>query len=184
MDSIWITILSSAGIASIISAIVGYFFNVLMQKRRYKDDYYKMVINKRMETYQHIETQIQVLKLSLVDEDAQPFFMMFNGDAKFFYEAQTNLTLATSNSLWLSQEMIDNLRQLQQDFLTIGAEITDDVNNNRIIGKKWYKKLGEDRRKVEDCLKQDLLSLYDVENFLKSKTIYKTITVNVPTSSK
>jgi len=110
--------------------------------------------------------------------------MMFNGDDKFFYEAQINLTLATSNSLWLSQEMIDNLRQLQQDFLTIGAEITDDVNNNRIIGKKWYKKLGEDRRKVEDCLKQDLLSLYDVENFLKSKTIYKTITVNVPTSSK
>jgi len=184
MDNIWIAILSSAGVASIISAIVGYIFNILMQKRRYKDDYYKMVINKRMETYQHIETQIQVLKLSLVDEDAQPFFMMFNGDDKFFYEAQINLTLATSNSLWLSQEMIDNLRQLQQDFLTIGAEITDDVNNNRIIGKKWYKKLGEDRRKVEDCLKQDLLSLYDVENFLKSKTIYKTITVNVPTSSK
>ena len=51
MDSIWINILSSAGVASIISACASYAINALMQKRKYKDDYYKMVVEKRMDAY-------------------------------------------------------------------------------------------------------------------------------------
>ena len=51
MNSFWITILSSAGIASVISALA----NLWMYKRKYKDDYYKMVISKRMDAYSKVE---------------------------------------------------------------------------------------------------------------------------------
>ena len=184
MDSIWITILSSAGAAAIVSAIASYIINILTQKHKYKDDYYKMVINKRMEAYQYIETQIQVMKLTIVDKDPNPYFMMFSGDSKLFYESQNNLTLAASNSLWLSQEMVDKLRQLQQHFLTIGAKITDDTENNILVGKEWYTKLGEDRRIIENCLKKDMLSLYDVKSFLKEKTERKSVIMEVPKTNK
>ena len=181
MDSIWINILSSAGVASIISACASYAINALMQKRKYKDDYYKMVVEKRMDAYQYIETQIQVLKLTVVDNiDAKPYFMMFSGDSKLFYESQYNLTLAASKSLWLTQEMVDNLRQLQQHFLTIGAKITDNPTNNISVGKDWYTKLVEDRCMIENCLKNDLLSLYDVKSFLKEKTEQKSVIMKIP----
>ncbi len=185
MDSIWTTILSSAGVAAIVSAIASYIINSLMQKRRFRDDYYKMVIEKRMEAYQGIATQIQVLKLTVVDNiDAKPYFMMFSGDRKMFFEGQTNLVLVASNSLWLSEEMTDKLRQLQQDFLTIEAKITDNPVNNICIGKEWYTKLGEDRRIIENCLKKDLFSLYNVKSFLNKKTKQKSVIMEIPRTNK
>ena len=185
MDNSWITILSSAGVAAILSAIASYIINLLMQKRRFRDDYYKMVIEKRMETYQCIATQIQALKLTVVDDiDAKPYCMMFSGDRKMFFEGQTNLALVVSNSLWLSEEMIDKLRQLQQDFLTIEAKNTDNPVNNISIGKEWYTKLGEDRRIIENCLKKDLLSLYNVKSFLKQKTKQKSVIMEIPKTNK
>ena len=185
MDNIWINILSNAGVAAIVSSFASYLINIFAQKHKYKDDYYKMVVKKRMDAYQYIETQIQVLKLTVVDNiDAKPYFMMFSGDRKMFFEGQTNLALVASNSLWLSEEMTDKLRQLQQDFLTIEAKITDNPDNNIRIGKEWYTKLGEDRRIIENCLKKDLLSLYNVKSFLKAKTEHRTVIMEIPKTNK
>ena len=70
METLW-TILSSAVVAAIVSSIASYIINILTHKREYKDDYYKMVIAKRIDAYQYIEKQIAVLKFVVVDDKAK-----------------------------------------------------------------------------------------------------------------
>lgn len=62
MEDTWITILSSAGIASLISAVALHITNIRVHKQKYKDDYYKMVIAKRMEAYAKVEEIYKLLK--------------------------------------------------------------------------------------------------------------------------
>ena len=174
-------ILSSASVAAVVSAIASFIINVIMQKRKYKNDYYKTIINKRLDAYQHIETQIQVLKWSVADnDDTKLYCMMFSGDSEWCLDSQKHIKLALSKSLWLSQNMIDALNQLQKHFFEIENEITDVPENNIEVGKKWYSILGEDRNNIEDCLKNDMLSFHDVESFLETKADRKKVIINIP----
>ena len=184
MENIWITILSSAGVASVISAIASYIINNTMQKRRYKKDYYKTIINKRLDAYQHIETQIQVLKMVEADNtDAKLYMYMFNGDSNQYFESQKHVRFALTKSLWISQEMLDVLNDFQKHLFEIENHISDDSDNNILIGKKWYPILSEDRCKIEDCLKKDMQDMYDAESFLKTKVERKKVIINVPINS-
>ena len=102
MENIWITILSSAGIASIISAIVGYVFNVLMQKRKYKDDYYKMVIAKRMDAYSKTEQVCKLLKTHTYDNETEGTYCIAFGSMDALLTLCKMMHNALSDNIWLS----------------------------------------------------------------------------------
>ena len=184
MNTFW-SILSSAVVAAIVSSIASYIINILTHKRKYKDDYYKMVIAKRMDAYQYIEKQIIVLKFVVVDDkDGGKYHQLFDGNEAQVIEYQTNLGLAIANSIWLSDNMVNALNKLQSHFLIIGYKISDNIDNNTTIGKEWYQTLVAERKEIEELLKKDLLSLHDVKSFLKKKSSYKKIIVNIPTSDE
>lgn len=152
-----------------------------MQIRRYKNDYYKTIINKRLDAYQHIETQIQVLKMVGADNtDAKLYMYMFNGDSNQYFESQKHVRFALTKSLWISQEMLDVLNDFQKHLFEIENHISDAPENNIHIGKKWHAILREDRNKIEDCLKNDMQNMYDAESFLKKKIERKKVIINVP----
>jgi hypothetical protein len=140
-----------------------------------------MVINKRMDAYQHLERQIQVLKMVEADNtDAKLYHYMFNNDSKQYFESQQHVRFALTKSLWISQEMLDVLNDFQKHLFEIENHISDDSDNNILIGKKWYPILSEDRCKIEDCLKKDMQNMYDAESFLKKKIERKKVIINVP----
>ena len=170
MESIW-TILSSAGVAAIVSSIASYVINTLMQKRRFRDDYYKMVIEKRMAAYQGIEDYIRLLKTSVLDKtDGKPYnAYIFGKTIHEFYEMQAYLAQLISQSLWLSESMIEALEELQQHILTIEEEIQLNKKTIQSIGKSWYNELGKTRKKIAKCLMKDLRDMVDVEGFLKGQ---------------
>lgn len=182
MENLW-TILSSAGVAAVVSAVASYIISLLMQKRKYKDDYYKMVISKRMEAYEYVEKQIAVLKLIMADEDGKTYPMMFGGGVKEFYEGQESLSFAMTHSLWLSEDMADALNVLQQDLLILSRLITDDAESNIALGKEWCQKLRQDRKVIEECLKKDMLTLYQVSSFLHRNRKSKRKTYFMPTDN-
>lgn len=184
MEPLW-TILSSAVVAAIVSSIASYIINILTHKREYKDDYYKMVIAKRMDAYQYIEKQIAVLKFVVVDDkDGGKYHQLFAGDETHIIEYQSNLRLAIANSIWLSDDMVNALNKLQSHFLIIGYKISDNIDNNTAIGKEWYQPLVSSRNEIEELLKKDLLSFHDVEVFLEKKSSHKKIIVNIPVSNE
>lgn len=164
-------ILSSSAIAAVVSSVCSYFIQRSALARSYKQDYYKMIIGKRMEAYQYVEAQIAVMKMTVSDDRTGDFYhLIFNYKDSEYRQYQRNLYLALTHSMWLSENMKNALTALNQLFLTIDVEINQDVMHNISVGKKYYRQLADARVDVENNLKTDLLTLYDVKNFLNKET--------------
>jgi hypothetical protein len=75
----WITIiLSSAVVSAITSGIITY----LIEKRKYSQEYWKITINKRLETYERIEKALTYFSTAhIVDEN--PFHLAFLNSEAF-----------------------------------------------------------------------------------------------------
>lgn len=166
---IWQIILSSALVSSILSSVATWLIGNHAQNKSFKNDYYKLVINKRMEAYQHIDNQIKAMKITTLDDDAKAFHSMFYGDPKIIYANQHDLFLAKTNGIWLSNAMENALSELNQLLFEINQDITDDIDNNVALAKEYYSKVADIREKVEQQLRKDMLVLYDVQDFLKEK---------------
>lgn len=170
MENIWITIFSSAGVASVISAIASFVNNRLAHNREYKDDYYKMVIAKRMDAYSKVEVIILSLKKLVRDESDDCLYnVIFNNSQEEFFAFQTQLYEIAANSVWFSKDMYNALSELNLLFTQIDSQVLDDGSNLLILGKQNRKKIADIRIRIEDIFRKDILSLHKIEVFLKAK---------------
>lgn len=156
---IWHIILSSALVTSILSSVATWLIGNQALNKSFKNDYYKLVINKRMEAYQHIDDQLKAMKITTLDDDAKAFHSMFYGDKKTIYANQHNLFLARANGIWLSNDMENALSELNQLLFKINYDITDDIDNNVALAKNYYTQVADTREKVEKQLRKDMLVL-------------------------
>lgn len=169
MDNIWIAILSSAGVASIISAIAGYVFNVLMQKRKYKDDYYKMVIGKRMEAYAKVEEVYKLLKTYASEDFGQSGHCIIFNDKEMLRLCFKKLYKALNDNIWLSRELDDDLQYLNDMLMLFKEELEKSGGDIKELGKLKNPIFAEIRTFIDKHYTKDMLTLYDVKGFLKSK---------------
>ena len=169
MEPLW-TILSSAVVAAIVSSIASYIINILTHKREYKDDYYKMVIAKRMDAYSKVEVVILSLKKLVRDESDNCLYnIIFNNSHEEFFAFQAQLYEIAANSVWLSKDMYNALSELNLLFTQIDSQVLDDGSNLLILGKQNRKKIADIRIRLEDIFRRDILSLHKIEEFLKNK---------------
>ena len=166
---IWVIISSSAVIAALVSSIASFWINRWSQRKSYDNEYYKIIINKRIEVYQFIERQIAVTKTTVLDNDGKPYYLFFKNNHDKYYEFQQNLFIASCNSMWLSASILDALGKMNQLFFTINQEITDDKNHNIEIGKKYYSQIQKIRNEVEKSFLIDFANLHDINSFFKDK---------------
>ena len=171
MDNIWITILSSAGIASIISAISGYISTKRLQKEAFINDYYAMVINKRMEAYAIVNSVTNMLIVTTYRENS-------NGDTVLCSDFLINDNLkkerfdtiikGVNNSIWLYKPVVDCLVDLNR-FLYVKCATIDRMPDEADYAAQNRTEIIEYAHKLETLVAEDLLTLHDVEGFLKSK---------------
>lgn len=166
---IWQIILSSALVTSILSSVATWLIGNHALNKSFKNDYYKLVINKRMEAYQYIDNQLKTMKLTTLDDDAKAYHSMFYGNMQIVYDNQRDIMLARANGIWLSNDMENALSELNKLLFDINQDITDDIDSNVVIAKKYYTQVADTREKVEKQLRKDMLVLYDVKRFLKEK---------------
>ena len=163
-------ILSSTVLAAIVSSIASYIINILTHKRKYKDDYYKMVIAKRMDAYSKVEVVILSLKKLVRDESDNCLYnVIFNNSHKEFFAFQAQLYEIAANSVWFSKDMYNALSELNLLFTQIDSQVLDDGSNLLILGKQNRKKIADIRIRIEDIFRRDILSLHEIEDFLKNK---------------
>lgn len=96
---IWQIILSSAFVSSIVSCIGTWLIGNFSENKSFKNDYYKLVINKRMEAFQHVDNLIKTMKITTLDNDGRPYHSMFYGDSNALFANQGDLFRARTNSL-------------------------------------------------------------------------------------
>lgn len=169
MDSLWITILSSAGIASLISAVALYITNMRVHKQKYKDDYYKMVIAKRMEAYAKVEEVYKLLKTYASEDFGQSGHCIIFNDKEMLRICFKKLYKALNDNIWLSKELNDDLQYLNDMLMLFKQELENSDGDIKELGKLRNPIFAEIRTLIDKHYTKDMLALYDVKGFLKSK---------------
>lgn len=162
-DQLWVAILSSSLLAGIFGAFIAGAFNLRGKRNDYVNDYFKLVVKRRVEAYESLEALINALKLCIYDNDHQLYHHVFSsvGGWPEIYKLFLD---ATANPLWLGDELFSKTRELNIMFLQASHEGRDPVE----FGKANYKPIAELREQIERLHARDMATLHDVEGFLKS----------------
>ena len=156
-------VLSSSVVSGVVSACVAGWFGVRSRRDEYANEYYKLVIERRLKAYETLENLIMSLKTAVVDEDRKPYHMLFSKDGDLA-NVYLRLHSTTLISLWLSEELFQATRELN---LLIYSQAKD--AELIAFGKDNYQTIATLRAKLEQFHARDMLSLHDVPAFLKSK---------------
>ncbi|MBK6446525.1 MAG: hypothetical protein IPQ03_10605 [Bacteroidetes bacterium] len=165
------TILASAAIAAIISVTGTIVLNIYLNRKTFKNDYFKIIIQKRIETYELLEDQISILKLSVINNDGRndsPYHQIFSMGTKHLLISTQNLVLANGKSVWLNMKTNNKMTELVQLGNAIGL---NSLNDSDLIdaGRKHYWKIAQLRDELEILIQKDILTLYDFSQMIKRK---------------
>lgn len=165
-------IFASTVIATVISVIVSSVVAVRLKNLDYKNEYYKKILEKRLEAYKFLEVQISVLKLSVLGSDAKPYYAIFSHGELKFYEFQSNLTNAIALGMWMNDDTSKLMDRLSDLFFKIACEISSPSKPDLIeIGKKHYMEIGTLRAQLEDSVRADLMTLHNFKSLRKRAKI-------------
>ena len=154
---------------SVLSIVGGAFLTfittLIVNRVSYRQEYYKMIIGKRIKAYNAIEQFV-----NNINEIETKIITDLNGTNLdvFLNLLQKEIENAKSESVWLSNKMKESLNGL--GVLLVNYELginTDKVETSKII--YIYSSISENRKKIEQVLKMDLTSLHKVRQFLSSK---------------
>ncbi len=161
----WITIiLSSAVVSAIISGLTTY----IIEKRKFSQEYWKITIDKRLETYEEIEKILTYFQTAHI-VDARPCHLAFlNSDT--FNNIQTGLGSVSWKRNWISSKLYEKIIELNRllyefDFSGQNGE-TDNISK---FGIKNYSRVADIRDKMIRIMAKDYLNMPEVESFFKSK---------------
>jgi len=155
---IWQVALSSSVIAAIVSAAI----NLWIKRNEYSNDYYKMVITKRIAAYEQLECLIIGLKTSVLDKDNKPYHLIFAKDDDWL-TAHKLLQDVMEHALWLSEKIFEKTREL--NYLIFGLSQGNVIE----FGKANYEKIATLREDMEKILAADMLELHHIRKFLREK---------------
>jgi hypothetical protein len=163
-EQFWLAVLSSSLVSGVLGALIGGWFTLRGKRNDYANEYYKLVVSRRLAACEQIERLIVMLKMAVLDADKRPYHLMFSKDDDV--EAVYKLLFGVmSNALWISDELFESTRELNLTVLRHGSSNSGLVE----FGKANYARFAELRTKIEKAHLRDMLSLHDVPRFLKNK---------------
>src|SRR5678815_954906 len=94
-------VLSSSLIAGILGALIGGWFTLRGKRNDYANEYYKVVLARRVQAYEEVERLINMVKTAVLDQDGRPYHVLFSkdDDKQGVYDL---LIAVMSKALWLS----------------------------------------------------------------------------------
>lgn len=165
-EQLLLAILSSSVIGGAIGAVIAGRFSLSVKDREYENEYYKLVLAKRITAYESINQLVGGLKTAVLDEDSQPYHLLLSHEDGL-PEAHKLLSEISSQALWLSDDLFLQTRDLGRLLFSATSQEGDTV----IFAKKNYQKLATFREEIERLQIRDMLSLHKVKQFLNAKKI-------------
>jgi hypothetical protein len=157
------TVLTSSLVATVISGFIAGLYSLRMKQREYLNEYYKIILGRRIAAYEQLEALIISLKTAVLDQDNKPYHWLFSqeGNQKIAYDLVTNVI---AQALWLSDDAFRKSQELNRLMFTLKPD-------SGIIefGKTNYVRIAELRHDLERILATDLLALHDIKRFLHEK---------------
>lgn len=161
---LWIAVVSSSLLTSALTAIITGTFVLRAKRNEYANDYFKLVLERRLDAYEAIERLIVELKVAVLDVDQRPYHRLFSKDDDRI-EVYRLLVAVLNKSLWLSDELFTLTRSLN---ILVYNNTSGNVGLIE-FGKQHYIAIGKLRTKIERTYAEDMLVLHEVPRFLKRK---------------
>ena len=163
---ILLAVLSSSLLSGVIVALVAGIFSLRSKKNEYVNEYYKLVLKKRVEAYEEVENLVIRIKVAVRDKDKdnRPYHLLFSDadDQIYVYKA---LFKVMSQALWLTDDLFSVTRELNVLIFTNSEKHRDMVE----FGRVHYIEIGRLRTRMEALHARDILRLHQVPRFLRSK---------------
>ncbi len=164
-------ILASAVVSTTISIVGTFFLNLYLNRKNFKNDYFRIVIQKRIETYELLEDQISLLKVSVLDttnKNPRPYHQIFSLGHQHLLKTTINLSLANGRNIWMNSDTRDKLTEILNLVNKIGLQYNDDA---KLIegGRTYYWELARLRDELEQHVQEDILKLYDFKKIKKNQ---------------
>ena len=166
-----VEILSFLFASSVIAALVSSITAYLIKKYEYRSEYFKLVLNKRLEAYQKLEELLIHFRITANDEsDHQFYYSLIFDKRKYLENFITKLSLLRFESIWFSNEVIISLDKLGQIFMIIDQAYKGKSDALLIAeGKKRYKEFAKLKKDLEVTIIRDLENLADVRKHFRNK---------------
>jgi hypothetical protein len=147
-----------------LAALVAGLYNLRAKRNEYVNDYYKTVIQRRIEAYEQLEGLIILFKTTIVGEDAKPYHLPFSGE-HHTEDVFKRLFSGMSQGLWLSEEAFEKTAELNRLLFRVPEAQAAAIS----FGKQHYQAVATVRDDLERILAADMLELHKVGRFLKRK---------------
>lgn len=180
--NLFLTILTS----SIGAAILNHFGSIYLRNTDFKNEYFKIVIKKRLEAYDLLEYLISILKVSSLDEtDGKAYHLIFAyGEDEYIKSTKIN-TLANSNNIWLSTKADEKLAEILSVFHEINFSYNIQSKESLIsAGKDYYFRIATLRTELENIVRADLIDLHKISDIRGKKTKDGYVQINIKKNKK
>lgn len=155
-------------IISVLSVIGGasltLITTLIVNQVSYKNEYYKMIIEKRIKAYNNIEHLINTVNNIGWERISES---IAKNDIRQLQPIRDEIDLAESDSIWLSREMKSALIHMSLLLSSFEMENFPKVDIDKGIDLR--NKVNKTVINIEQILKSDMLSLHKVGNFLENK---------------
>lgn len=167
--------------SSLISAILTGIVNWLIQKKNYKNEYYKKLLDKRINAYEEVEELAAKLTAMVLTEKGPTCNLFCHMGYDYFTEFLIYLRLPMRKSFWLSDTITQKLTEL--NILLIEEIDNKIVDNDKVdqqlidLGIKNVDKIGDIRKALEKELYKDFQGLHNIKKFIMEIKSDETYTI-------
>jgi len=161
--------------SSVLSAILTSLANFRIQNLNYKREYYKKIVERRLNAQEQIVNLSNELRIQVKSDDCQLCNRICATGEEHYQAFAISVATSVDISFWLSEELSEILLDLNIFLLNeITLEITgadEDERNNSLmqLGIANHEKIRDFRSKIERQLIKDFGDLANVNSFVKSK---------------
>lgn len=162
----WLNIIITAGVASIITLAA----NLIIQGSQYKKDFYRKIVDKRIEAYTELEKLINKMSTNTTAKNGKECLSCLHD--KQNYENLINEFASTfACNLWFNIKTTREIMRLHTILNQSIGMLFENMSDEEIQSKgiNNYSNIVEQRFKVAKFIYDDLSEIYKVKKFLKEK---------------
>jgi hypothetical protein len=164
--SSWTVIASILG-SSVISALVSYFAGTKLKGTDFRYNFRKYIVDKRINAYEKIELLLNEIR------DETGFYKLFHKDEriegqKMIKDQMVKLrTTIDTYGIWFSPQLILLADEINKRFIDL--YLKSGKQDNDVAEMKLYENWNAAFKKFKATYFDDIVSLSEVENFIKFK---------------
>lgn len=164
------TVIASASASTVMAAIVSGAVSLWGKSLDYKNEYLKVVVEKRVAVYQNIESVVSSLKQSILDDDGRAFHMVFAYGDEYFMKANKKVMLVQAESMWVTEHTLALVGLISRLYTSIMFEYMDEKEEHlKVAGKRYYDELANLRDELEAAARKDIMKLYKLSELKRKK---------------